>query len=110
MAPAPPKAASAGDAPHRDASVNPNPLEGPQRLITRDSIPVRTRPFIESSSPIRQQSARPAIEKRQQRPNTNRFAPLATQTQDADDPLADAEVLIAEAQSQLDTRASILRA
>ncbi|KAM3451254.1 hypothetical protein NHJ6243_009636 [Beauveria neobassiana] len=71
MAPAPPNAASAGDAPRRDASVSPNPLEGPQRLITRDSIPVRTRPFTESSSPIRQQSVRSATEKRQQRPNTN---------------------------------------
>ncbi|KAM3451812.1 hypothetical protein MY8738_008518 [Beauveria namnaoensis] len=56
MAPAPPNAPSAGDAPQRDTSVSPNPLEGPQRLITRDSIPVRTRPFTESSSPIRQQS------------------------------------------------------
>ncbi|KAM3547207.1 hypothetical protein ARSEF4850_010157, partial [Beauveria asiatica] len=92
MAPAPPNAASAGDAPRRDASESPNPLEGPQRLITRNSIPVRTRPFTESSSPIRQQSVRPATEKRQQRPNTNRFAPLATQNQDADDALADAEV------------------
>ncbi|KAM3445428.1 hypothetical protein NHJ13734_000555 [Beauveria thailandica] len=51
-----------------------------------------------------------ATEKRQQRPNTNRFAPLATQNQDTDDALADAEVLIAEAQNQLDTRASVLRA
>ncbi|TQW01617.1 Endonuclease/exonuclease/phosphatase [Cordyceps javanica] len=110
MAPAPPNAASAGDAPRRDTPVSPNPLEGPQRVITRDSIPVRTRPFTGSSSPIRQQSVRPAIEKRQQQSNTNRFAPLATQNQDADDPLADAEVLIAEAQNQLDTRASILRA
>ncbi|KAM3516402.1 hypothetical protein MY4038_010375, partial [Beauveria bassiana] len=110
MAPAPPNAASAGDAPRCDASVSPDPLEGAQRLITRDSIPVRTRPFTESSSPIRQQSVRPATEKRQQRQNTNRFAPLATQNQDADDALADAEVLIAEAQNQLDTRASILRA
>ncbi|KAM3446368.1 hypothetical protein NHJ6243_010231, partial [Beauveria neobassiana] len=58
MAPAPPNAASAGDAPQRDASVSPNPLEGPQRLITRNSIPVRTRPFTESSSPIRQQILR----------------------------------------------------
>ncbi|KAM3464883.1 hypothetical protein MY5147_009407 [Beauveria neobassiana] len=98
MAPAPPNAASAGDAPQRDASVSPNPLEGPQRLITRNSIPVRTRPFTESSSPIRQQSVRPATEKRQQ-PNTNRFAPLATQNQDADDALADAKALIAEAQN-----------
>ncbi|KAM0670905.1 hypothetical protein ACQRIU_001300 [Beauveria bassiana] len=56
MAPAPPNAPNAGDAPQRDTSVSPNPLEGPQRLITRDSIPVRTRPFTESSSPIRQQS------------------------------------------------------
>ncbi|KAF1732495.1 hypothetical protein CRV24_006383 [Beauveria bassiana] len=87
MAPAPPNAASAGDAPRRDAS----------RLITRDSIPVRTRPFTESSSPILQQSVRSATEKRQQRPNTNRFAPLATQNQDADEALADAEALIAEA-------------
>ncbi|KAM3520387.1 hypothetical protein MY4038_009438 [Beauveria bassiana] len=110
MAHAPPKAASASDAPRRDASVSLNLLEGPQRLITRDSIPVRTRPFTESSSPIRQQSVRPATEKRQQRPNTNRFVPLATQNQDADDALADAEVLIAEAQNQLDTRARILRA
>ncbi|KAF1729477.1 hypothetical protein CRV24_010572 [Beauveria bassiana] len=110
MAPAPPNAASAGDAPRRDNSSSPNPLEGPQRLITRDSIPVRTRPFTESSSPIRQQSVQSATEKRQQRPNTNRFAPLATQNQDADDALADAEALIAEAQNQLDTRARILRA
>ncbi|KAM3488457.1 hypothetical protein MY3957_008269 [Beauveria namnaoensis] len=42
------------------------------------------------------------------RPNSNRFAPLATENQGADDPFADAEVLIAEAQDQLDTRASIL--
>ncbi|EJP61521.1 uncharacterized protein BBA_09545 [Beauveria bassiana ARSEF 2860] len=74
-------------------SVSPNLLEGPQRLITHDSIPVRTRPFTESSSPIRQQSVRPAAEKRQQRPNMNRFVPLAAQNQDADDALADAEAI-----------------
>ncbi|KAM3445431.1 hypothetical protein NHJ13734_000558 [Beauveria thailandica] len=35
---------------------------------------------------------------------------IPTQNQDTDDALADAEVLIAEAQNQLDTRASVLRA
>ncbi|PQK18128.1 hypothetical protein BB8028_0012g00250 [Beauveria bassiana] len=110
MAPAPPNVVSAGDAPRRAASVNPNSLDSSQRAITRDSIPVRTRPFTGSSSPVQQQSIRPSAEKRKQLLNSNRFAPLATENQGADDPFADAEVLIAEAQDQLDTRASILRA
>ncbi|MCY9656360.1 hypothetical protein M5W94_29255, partial [Paenibacillus thiaminolyticus] len=42
--------------------------------------------------------------------NKNPYAPLATEDHGADDHFADAEVLIAEAQDQLDTRASILRA
>ena len=96
MAPAPPNAACAGDAPRRDASVEPHELGGPQRVITRDNISVRTRPFTRSGSPTRQQSTRPAIESRQQLLTTNRFAPLATEDQLPDDPLADAEVLIAE--------------
>ncbi|KAM3485706.1 hypothetical protein MY3957_009900 [Beauveria namnaoensis] len=49
MAHAPLNAASASDAPRRDASVSPNLLESPQRLITRDSILVRTRPFTENA-------------------------------------------------------------
>ncbi|XWX00778.1 hypothetical protein V2A60_008799 [Cordyceps javanica] len=110
MAPAPPNVVSAGDAPRRGASVNPNSLDSTQRTITRDSIPVRTRPFTGSSSPVRQQSIRPSAENRKQLLNTNPFAPLATEDQGIDDPFADAEVLIAEAQDQLDTRASILRA
>lgn len=109
MAPAPPNAASAGDAPRRDTSVSPNP-EGPQSLISRDSIPVRTAPSLRAVARYDSSPVQLAIEKRYQRPNTNRFAPLATQNQDADDALADADALIAEAQNQLDTRSSILRA
>ncbi|KAM3519004.1 hypothetical protein MY4038_009920 [Beauveria bassiana] len=91
MAPTPPNVVSTGDAPRRDASVNPNSLNSTQRAITRDSIPVRTRPFTGSSSPVRQQSIRPSAEKRKQLLNTNPFAPLATEDQGVDDPFADAE-------------------
>ncbi|KAM3472256.1 hypothetical protein MY5147_005384 [Beauveria neobassiana] len=79
MAPAPPNAPSAGDVPQRDTSVSPNPLEGPQRLITRDSIPVRTRPFTESSSPIRQQST-PQSSSRKLRTNLTQPPPYYART------------------------------
>ncbi|KAJ3498353.1 hypothetical protein NLG97_g1182 [Lecanicillium saksenae] len=109
MAPAPPNAADADDAPPRDAPEGPNLLDSPQRAITRDSIPVRTRPFVGSSSPIRQQSTRLETRRRNQPPSNNRFAPLATNDEEPDAD-TDAEILIAEAQDQLNTRASILRA
>ncbi|OAA60200.1 reverse transcriptase [Akanthomyces lecanii RCEF 1005] len=83
-----------------------------QRVITGDSIPVRNRPFVGSSSAIRQQSTRLEAGKRKQPPNNNRFAPLVTEDEEdeEDDAAPDAEALIAEAQDQLNTRASILRA
>lgn len=109
MAPAPLNAAIAGGAPPRDAPEGPNLLDSPQKEITRDSIPVRTRPFIGSSSPIRHQSSRPGDGNGRQPPSDNRFAPLAADGEGAD-AAPNAEALIAEAQDQLNTRASILRA
>ncbi|KAK8148778.1 hypothetical protein G3M48_009180 [Beauveria asiatica] len=89
MAPLPPNVVSAGDAPRRDASVNPNSLKSTQRAITRDSIPVHT---CRGRSPVRQQPIRPSAEKRKQFLNSNPFAPLAIEDQGADDPVADTEV------------------
>lgn len=109
MAPAPLNAANTGDAPLRGAPEGPILLNSPQSAITSDSIPVRTRPFVGSSSPIRQQRTRPEVGKRKQPTKNNRFAPLATED-DEGVPAPDAEALISEAQDQLDIRASILRA
>ncbi|OAA59249.1 hypothetical protein LEL_10857 [Akanthomyces lecanii RCEF 1005] len=109
MAPASPNAADAGDAPRRDTSKSPNELDSPQRVITRDSLPERTRPYTGSSSPVRR-SIPPTVGKQQQLPSSNRFAPLAPEDQGAENPLADAVILIAEAQDQLNIRANILRA
>ncbi|KAL7783444.1 hypothetical protein V8C37DRAFT_414796 [Trichoderma ceciliae] len=109
MAPAPPDAVRTGDVPRRDASVNPNLLDSLQRTIIRDSIPVRTLPFNGSSSPIRSHSMRRAAEKRTRTLSANPFAPLVVEDQESDDTFADTEILIAEAQDQLNTRASILR-
>lgn len=105
MAPAPPNATSAGDPLRRDTFVDPSTLDGSQRVIDRENTPVRTRPLTRSSS-----HTRPTTENRQPLHNKNRFALLATDDQGADGPLADAEALIAEAQTQLNTRASVLRA
>ncbi|KAM3440496.1 hypothetical protein NHJ13734_003263 [Beauveria thailandica] len=87
MAPLPPNVVSAGDAPRRDASVNPNSLESTQRAITRDSIPVHTRPFTGAGA----QFGSSLYDKRKQFLNSNPFAPLAIEDQGADDPVADTE-------------------
>lgn len=84
----------ADDAPRRDISVDPNPLDSLQKQITRDSIPVRTRPYIGSSSPIQRHQARLVAEKRSKTLSRNPFAPLVIPEEEPDD---SAEAIIAEA-------------
>ncbi|KAJ6789336.1 hypothetical protein PWT90_09546 [Aphanocladium album] len=110
VATAPPYAAEAGDAPLGDTPDGSNSLNSPQGVLTRGSIPIRTRPFVnENSSPIRQQVTRPISGRGTQAPNNNRFATRATEDEE-DYTATDAAALIAEVQDELNTHASILRA
>ena len=82
------------------------PNRATQEVIIGDSLPVRNRPFVASSSPTQRQATR--LRRKQGQARENPFAPLA----DIEElePEGVAEEAIAKAQEQLDIRASVLRA
>ena len=82
------------------------PNQATQEAIIGDSLPVRNRPFVASSSPTQRQATR--LRRNQGQAHGNLFAPLA----DIEElePEGAAEEAIAKAQEQLDIRASVLRA
>ena len=82
------------------------PNRATQEVIIGDSLPVRNRPFVASSSPTLRQATR--LRKRQRPITENPFAPLA-EIEELE-PEGAAEEAIAKAQKQLNIRASVLRA